>query len=37
MGVLIDNISRIKLVFIREVRISNMAAEVNKNLRFEGE
>ena len=37
MGVLIDNISRIKLVFIREVRISNTAAEVNKNLRFEGE
>ena len=37
MGILINNISRVKLVSIREVCTSNMAAEVNKNLRFEAE
>ena len=37
MGILIDNISRVNLVSIREVCTSNMTAEVNKNLRLEVE
>lgn len=37
VGILIDNIYRIKLLSIKAACISNMAAELNKNLRFKVE